>query len=551
MPVVEHTDRDHPPSPRRSDGAEPAQPSAFEACARVQGRCRESGGGVSGATSHQSHSSAERSWCLDSQTQISCRIQSAGIAKVAVQHPEVNARPRPWAVMIEGLSVERRRSPRHDRGTGSVDGQVVPRAVTECKLAVALPGSRRPLRLRLPADAQLHRVFDYVAQETGQSQHDCAKDYQLQACASEPPHEIRHLSAADGTRTLSECGLVPQSAIALKSIAGSTPRGSVTNSMESVTAAPADPAEADRKAMELEKVEMFCTFTGADRRTAAAILARVDWVLESATNHFFEMGLERGEGIEDFGGMDTLEAPHPRRDQNAGTAAAGERESGPAVGSQPNTRGNAAENASPSPAPQPQQGSGAEQEISRELLSEGVTPPSGRDSWRTHDDQAKHLLHDWLAIGGLQSFADRWAEVGLDALDDFKEFWLAPPNPGSERWALLPEPRPRLFEVARARRLLAMIDAAAEAQGTDAPIPLALPEHAGGTTIEGATGPGGHSGSLSEWLSDAKLSEYEPVLVDKGGLVLGDIAYVTQEELMEIGVEKEFHRKRFLRMARR
>jgi hypothetical protein len=61
----------------------------------------------------------------------------------------------------------------------------------------------------------------------------------------------------------------------------------------------------------------------------------------------------------------------------------------------------------------------------------------------------------------------------------------------------------------------------------------------------------GQRGSISEWLTDAKLSDYEAMLVDEGGLTLGDIPYVTQEELVAIGMEKEFHRKRFLRMARR
>jgi hypothetical protein len=95
-------------------------------------------------------------------------------------------------------------------------------------------------------------------------------------------------------------------------------------------------AEAERRAFELEKVEMFCAFTGvsshtshyrppiqlaatfpytflysslppyafagADRRTATAVLARVGWELEAATDLFFEAGFKGVASEEGAGG---------------------------------------------------------------------------------------------------------------------------------------------------------------------------------------------------------------------------------------------------------
>ena len=437
--------------------------------------------------------------------------------------------------------------------------------MADCRLAVAVPG-RSALRLSLPAGAALHQVFEWLAQEIGQSLEDVAKYYQLQACASEPPHESRVLTAkADGSRTLSECDLTPQSALVLKPIAGSaasSPRDGASSSSDADAAAAA--AEADRKAMELEKVEMFCAFTGADRRTAAAILARVDWVLENATNHFFEAGLEGVDGVEgempDGSDVDAGDSARSAQDHDRRTETVEDSDSGPVgkcVNSQSDSSSGAgSEQATSSAAIRTQPlspsepGLESEQRMPRGMLSEGITPPSGRDAWRTHDDQAKHLLHDWLVVGGLRAFADCWAEAGLDALQDFREFWLDSPAHGSEQWALLPEPRPKPFEVARACRLLAVIDAAADVQRTAAPVPPAAPLASDGAGAEEA-GSGAHAGSISDWLSDAKLSEYEALLVDEGGLALADIPHVSQEELLAIGMEKEFHRKRFLRMARR
>ena len=434
----------------------------------------------------------------------------------------------------------------------------------DCSIAVALPG-RRALRLRLPPGAELQQVFDGVARETSQSPEDCAKHYQLQARASEPPYEPRLLTApVDGARTLSECGLVPQAALVLKAIAGSavsTQRDGASDSSELVGGALADAveaaAEADRKAMELEKVELFCAFTGADRRTAKAILSRVGWVLENATNHFFEAGLEGGEGAEgdeevrEVNDVDVVEAG-PGQDHDRHEVIVEHSQSSAQAGQHGDLqRGSSGSVPETVPEPEPEQ----EQETRRKMLAEGVTPPSGREAWRTHDDQAKHLLHDWLAAGGLKSFADSWADVGLDSLQDFREFWHACPGPGSEQWMLLPDPRPRPFEFSRARRLLAMIDDAAEAQGTAAPFPPAPLAPSDGAGADGAGAEEmvsvARCTSLSEWLSDAKLSEYEAMLVDAGGLALADIPHVTQEELQTIGMEKEFHRKRFLRMARR
>ena len=35
--------------------------------------------------------------------------------------------------------------------------------------------------------------------------------------------------------------------------------------------------------------------------------------------------------------------------------------------------------------------------------------------------------------------------------------------------------------------------------------------------------------------------------MERGGLMLEDVAHVTEEELIAVGMEKAFHRKRFLR----
>jgi hypothetical protein len=474
-----------------------------------------------------------------------------------------------------------------------------------CRLAVALPRGRPALRLQLPPSTELLQVFDHVARETHQSPADCAKYYQLQACARAPPHEPLLLTAAaDGARSLEECGLAPQAALTLRAISGSA-ASSPREKPEALTPAQVAAAveEADRKATELEKVELFCAFTGADRGTAATILARVGWVVESATNHFFEVGFEEVE-VEDVEEEEEEEAEEVEeieeieetvsstQDHDRRTVTVEDHEPGPPrpLDVYSENGGSAAlpaeksdltavpqlspQSLLPPPEPEP------EPEPEPRAVPEGVTPPSGRDAWRTHDSQAKHLLHDWLAAGGLQSFAESWAEVGLDALEDFRQLVLqdspadrpsgdAGGGIGSIQWALLPEPRPRLFEAARALRLLRMIDDAAESQGTAAPLPPVPSASSGAAdpTVVGEEGEegeqeddGGGGGyhspsfsglSLSDWLSDAKLSEYEEMLVGRGGLVLADVAYVTQEELLEVGMEKEFHRKRFLRMAAR
>ena len=56
--------------------------------------------------------------------------------------------------------------------------------------------------------------------------------------------------------------------------------------------------------------------------------------------------------------------------------------------------------------------------------------------------------------------------------------------------------------------------------------------------------------SVLEFLIEAKLSRYADQLVAQAGLQLGEIKAVTEDQLVGVGVTKEFHRRRFLREAR-
>ena len=413
---------------------------------------------------------------------------------------------------------------------------------TNCRLAIKLPPSHggHILQLQLPESAELREVFAAVSRET----HPAAVDpyFRLQACSPDPPHGPLFLTAAaDGGRTLAACGLAPQAAIALTPIPGS---GSPRRDRDGGVGQPAAPAppstaaeteEADRKALELEKAAQFCAFTGAESQTAATVLARVGWVLDRAIDHFFEAGLEEDE--EEGAAKDAQDHDRP------GAAAASVDQEAPADGGEsrlssgppdmyteagePEVEVEPERMLEPEPEPEPEPG--------RSPLPEGVTPPSARDAWRTHGEQARYLLQDWLEVGGLQSFGASWQEAGLDALEDLRA--LRSEGDAALLTALLPEPRPRIFEQGRLRRLLDWIDAEAAAQGTPTPRP---PPHPGGADEP-------PPGSLGQWLSDAKLSDYDGLLVGVGGLVVADIPHVTNDELVAVGVDKEFHRKRFLR----
>ena len=56
--------------------------------------------------------------------------------------------------------------------------------------------------------------------------------------------------------------------------------------------------------------------------------------------------------------------------------------------------------------------------------------------------------------------------------------------------------------------------------------------------------------SLHDFLIEAKLSRYSDQLIAQGGMRLDQIKEVTEDQLLCLGVTKEFHRRRFLREAR-
>ena len=96
---------------------------------------------------------------------------------------------------------------------------------------------------------------------------------------------------------------------------------------------------------------------------------------------------------------------------------------------------------------------------------------------------------------------------------------------------LLREIGMRLFEAARFIRL--------QKEGGVVPTPLAM-RMRDGQIVANAT----------EFLFASKLSRYSAELLTGAGLQLEDLRHVTDEELVEAGIDKEFHRKRFLREAR-
>ena len=56
--------------------------------------------------------------------------------------------------------------------------------------------------------------------------------------------------------------------------------------------------------------------------------------------------------------------------------------------------------------------------------------------------------------------------------------------------------------------------------------------------------------SAVEFLIEAKLSRYSHQLIPQGGLQLNEIKAITEDQLLGLGVTKQFHRLRFLREAR-
>ena len=56
--------------------------------------------------------------------------------------------------------------------------------------------------------------------------------------------------------------------------------------------------------------------------------------------------------------------------------------------------------------------------------------------------------------------------------------------------------------------------------------------------------------SVLDFLIEAYLSRYADLLIAQGGLQLNQIKEVTEDQLLGLGVTKQFHRLRFLREAR-
>ena len=56
--------------------------------------------------------------------------------------------------------------------------------------------------------------------------------------------------------------------------------------------------------------------------------------------------------------------------------------------------------------------------------------------------------------------------------------------------------------------------------------------------------------SVLDFLIEANLSRYADLLIAQGCLQLNEIKAVTENQLLGLGVTKQFHRLRFLREAR-
>ena len=69
-------------------------------------------------------------------------------------------------------------------------------------------------------------------------------------------------------------------------------------------------------------------------------------------------------------------------------------------------------------------------------------------------------------------------------------------------------------------------------------------------TLRKVSTSGAKACSVVEFLIEAKLSRYRHQLITQGGLQLNEIKAITEDQLLGLGVMKQFHRLRFLREAR-
>jgi hypothetical protein len=115
-----------------------------------------------------------------------------------------------------------------------------------------------------------------------------------------------------------------------------------------------------------------------------------------------------------------------------------------------------------------------------------------------------------------------------------------PPEPESQPELELepePEPEPELGALGAQQRL-------------DFPEPAPGPQRESQPAMSFRTKSGATVCSVLDFLVEAKLSRYADLLIAQGGLQLNEIKTVTEDQLLGLGVTKQFHRLRFLREAR-
>ena len=140
-------------------------------------------------------------------------------------------------------------------------------------------------------------------------------------------------------------------------------------------------------------------------------------------------------------------------------------------------------------------------------------------------DDDRGNLRKILGHAGLQDFYEPLLER-LETLD------LGPEDAEEALESGMLEIGVKVFDAARIIRMLK--------EGGEASAPPAALRMREGQTVATA----------NAFLFESKLSRYSAELVTNGGLQLGDIRHVTEEQLLAAGIQKEFHRKRFLREAR-
>ena len=107
-----------------------------------------------------------------------------------------------------------------------------------------------------------------------------------------------------------------------------------------------------------------------------------------------------------------------------------------------------------------------------------------------------------------------------------------------------PEPEPELDALGAQQEL------APDQQRLDFLEPAPGPQRESQPTMSFRTKSGATVCSVLDFLVEANLSRYADLLIAQGGLQLNEIKAVTEDQLLGLGVTKQFHRLRFLREAR-